>query len=115
MELKLETYKTENGKDVIDKTFIRDDFKLKYGTVEDFVNIIDFEQIKTGSDAEITLLAMKAVANGADVINNLLKKVFIDITDEDLRNTNVETIVKVLVDLVKFTILEVMSGATGKN
>lgn len=115
MELKLETYKTENGKEVIDKSFYTNDFKLKYGTVEDFVNIIDFEQIKTGSDTEITLLAMKAIANGKDVINDLLKKVFIDITDEDLRNTNVETIVKVLVDLVKFTILEVMSGATGKN
>ncbi len=115
MELKLDTYKLENGKEVIDKTFYSQDFSLKYGTVEDFVGIIDFEQIKTGSDAEIALLIWKAIANGTDIINSLLKKVFIGITDEDLRNANTASIVKVLVDLAQFTILEVMNGATGKN
>ncbi len=115
MELKLETYKTENGKEVIDKTFYAEDFKLKYGTVTDFVEIIDFEQLKTGSDAEIVLLVWKAVVNGKDIINSLLKRIFTNLTDEDLRNTNIDAIVKVLVDLAKFTILEVMNGATGKN
>ena len=44
--MKLNIYKKENGKKVIAKTYEAETYDLMYGTVEDFLNLIDVQNIK---------------------------------------------------------------------
>ena len=50
-----------------------------------------------------------------DTIKSLLKDVFEDLTDEDLKNTRVSEIVKVLTQIIRYSIMEITKGKDGKN
>ena len=45
MELKLVTYKKENGKKVVDNTFCASEYTLSFGTIENFIKVIDIETL----------------------------------------------------------------------
>lgn len=111
MNLKLNIYKKRE----IIKTYESDTYDLLLGTVEDFLGIIDLDKIKTGSDAEIIKLVGQACVSGMDIIKSLLKDVFEDLTDEDLKNTRVSEIVKVLTQIIRYSIMEITKGKDGKN
>ena len=49
MELKLVTYKKENGKKIVDKTFCASEYTLSFGTIENFIKVIDIETLTTVS------------------------------------------------------------------
>lgn len=111
MEIKLDIYKK---KEII-KTYKTDTYDLMFGTVEDFANLINIDKLKTCTDAEIIKLAGKAMFSGMDIIKVLLKDVFTGLTDEELRHTKSKDIVKVLVEIVKFTLNEIGKSITSKN
>lgn len=111
MKLKLNIYKKRQ----IEKTYECDTYDLMYGTVEDFLNLIDIDQLKTGSDTEIIKMVGNACIHGMDTIKSLLKDVFEDLTDEDLKNTKISEIASVLINIVKYSIAEITKGAKGKN
>lgn len=97
------------------KTYEAETYDLMFGTVEDFIELVDLDKLQTGSDAEIIKLVGGVVLKGMDVIKPLLKDVFEGLTDEELRNTKVSEIASVLVDIVKFAVTELSKGANGKN
>ena len=105
MELKLNIYNKKN----IEKTYSTDTYDLMFGTVEDFMDLIDVDQIKTGTDTEIAMVVVKAIPKGMGTIKELLKDVFEGLTDSELKNTKVKDITKVLVAIVKSSILEMMT------
>ena len=111
MNLKLNIYKKRE----IIKTYESDTYDLLFGTVEDFLGLIDLDKIKTGSDAEIIKLVGQACIGGMDTIKSLLKDVFEDLTDEDLKNTRVSEIVKVLTQIIRYSIMGITKGKDGKN
>lgn len=111
MEIKLDIYKK---KEII-KTYKTDTYDLMFGTVEDFANLINIDELKTCTDAEIIKLVGKAIFSGMDIIKVLLKDVFVGLTDEELRNTKSKDIAKVLVEIVKFTLNEIGKSVTSKN
>lgn len=111
MELKLNIYNKKN----IEKTYITDTYDLMFGTVEDFMDLIDVDQIKTGTDTEIAMLVVKAIPKGMGTIKVLLKDVFDGLTDEELKNTKVRDISKVLIEIIKSSILEINKGVDQKN
>lgn len=111
MELKLNVYKKRE----IEKTYVCDTYDLMFGTVEDFLELIDVDNLKTGSDEELILLIGKAVPKGMETIKTLLKDVFEGITDEELKNTKVKDITKVLLIIVKSSIAELGKGINEKN
>ena len=106
MELKLNIY---NKKEIV-KTYTNDTYDLMFGTVEDFL-----DELKTGTDTEIIKLVGKACMKGMSTVKALLKDVFEDITDEELKNTKISEISAVLINIVKYSVGEISKGARGKN
>ena len=88
------------------KTYTADAYDLLWSTVEDVANAVNLDEIKTGTDAEIMKLVLNLVLKSMGTVRELMKDVFDGITDEELRNTKVKEIAQVLVDVVKFTILQ---------
>ena len=97
------------------KTYEAETYDLMFGTVEDFIDLVDLDKLQTGSDAEIIKLAGDVVLKGMNVIKPLLKDVFEGLTDEELRNTKVSEIASVLIEIIKFAVTELSKGANGKN
>lgn len=111
MELKLNVY---NKKEIV-KTYTAETYDLMFGTVEDLIDLIDLDKLKTGSDVEIIKLVGNVVMNGLGIIKPLLKDIFEGLTDNELRNTKTSEIASVLVEVVKFTITQMSKGENGKN
>ena len=109
--MKLNIY--ENKK--IINTYEADTYDLMFGTVEDLIEIVNLDQLKSGDDVEIIKLVGKTVINGMDVIKPLVKDIFEGLTDEELRNVKVSEIASVLVDVIKFAIAQMSKGANLKN
>ncbi|MCQ2978210.1 MAG: hypothetical protein MJ245_00230 [Clostridia bacterium] len=111
MELKLNIY---NKKEIV-KTYTAETYDLMFGTVEDLIGLIDLDTIQTGSDNELFKLILDVVIKGFDVIKPLIKDIFDGVTDEELRNVHTADIASVLVEVVKFTIVQATKGGNGKN
>lgn len=111
MELKLNIYEKKQ----VVKTFTAETYDLLFGTVEDLIDLIDLDKLKTGSDVELLKIAMDVVMRGLNVIKPLLKDVFDGLSDDDLRNAKTSEIASVLVEIVKFTIAQIGKGDNGKN
>lgn len=116
MELKLNVY----NKDKVEKTYIAESYNIMFGTVEDLINAIDFDKLKTGKDGKLVDDELiKAVAGAVPkifgMIKPLLKDVFPGLTDEEIKKVRFLEVAKVIVNIIKFTAAQVMEGATGKN
>ena len=111
MELKINIY----NKREITKTYTNDTYDLMFGTIEDFMDLINVDELKTGDDKEIVVLVGKALPKGMGTIKALLKDVFEGMTDEELKHTKVKEITKVLVNIVKSSITEIGKGIDEKN
>lgn len=111
MELKLNVY---DKKEIV-KTYTAETYDIMFGTVEDLVEIIDLDSVQNGNDGEIIKLALKLVINGMDILKPLLKDIFDGLTDEELKRTKVSEVANVLVEVVKFTISQIMKGQNSKN
>lgn len=85
--IELNVYKKGSKKDIA-KTHTVDGYELMLGTVEDFMNIIDVD--KLGDSIEATKMVMKCYKQ----IAPLLKDIFPELTDEDLRNVKATEVVK---------------------
>ena len=96
------------------KTYETDAYDLMFGTVEDIADAIKLDELKTGSDPEIIKLVGNLVLSSMDTVKNLLKDIFEGITDEELKKTKVSEIATVLIEVVKFTIMQLSAG-NGKN
>ena len=92
------------SKKKIAKTYEADTYDLMFGTVEDVANAINLDALKTGEDVEIIKMAGNLVLSSMDTVKDLLKDIFDGLTDEEIKNTKVQEIAVVLVDVVKFTI-----------
>lgn len=111
MELKLNIYEKKEVK----KTYICDTYDLMFGTIEDFLELANVDELKEGTDAEILILVGKAIPKGMGIIKSLLKDVFEGITDEELKNTRVNEIAKLLLNIIKYSITEIGIGVNQKK
>jgi len=112
MELKLNIYKKKE----IVNTYTTESYDLLFGTVEDFIELVDLDKLEKGTDAEIIKLVGNVIIKGGlEVIKPLIKDIFDGLTDEELRQTKVSEIAKVLVEVVKFAISQMSIGNDGKN
>ena len=111
MDLKLNIYEKKK----IVKTYTAETYDLMFGTVEDLIDLIDLDQLKNGTDAEIIKLVGKVIINGMGIIKPLLKDIIEGLTDEELKKTKVSEISTALVEIVKFSISQITKGTNGKN
>ncbi len=111
MELKLNIYKK---KEVI-KTYKTETYDLMFGTVEDLIDLIDLDKLDKGTDAEIIKLVGNMLMKGINIFKPLLKDIFEGLTDDELKNAKVSEIATALVEVVKFSVLQIKQGSNGKN
>ncbi len=112
MELKLNIY---NKKEIV-KTYTAETYDIMFGTVEDLIDVLDLENLKTGSDVELIQLATKLIVSSKDeIIKPLLKDIFDGLTDDELKNTKVKELASVFINIVRYSIDQITSGNNGKN
>lgn len=109
--MKLNVYE----KKTVVKTYEADTYDLMFGVVEDVADAINLDTLKTGSDAEIIKMVGNLVLKSMPTVKDLLKDIFEGITDEELKHTKVKEIAAVLIDVVRYTIIQLNKGVTGKN
>ena len=109
--MKLNIY---NKKEIV-KTYVADTYDLKFGTVEDVAAAVNLDALNLNSNSEIIKAVGNLVMHSLDTVKDLLKDVFDDITDEELKNTKIKEIAAVLVEIVKYTIQQINKGVDGKN
>ncbi|MCC0670826.1 hypothetical protein IC216_02355 [Clostridioides sp. ES-S-0145-01] len=108
MELKLNIYSKDN-KNKIEKTYTTDTVNIMFGTIEDIFEIVDIEKINNNEEI------VKTVIKGLKLLKPFLKNVFDDLTDDELRQTNIKELVVVFVEIFKYTFNEIMGMPNSKN
>ena len=92
--MKLNIYKNQHE---IEKTYQIDNYDLMYGTVEDILSI--FDEIDDLSD---NMEIFKVIKNNRSKLNDLLKDIFPDLADEELRRIKLKELVPVFMELFDF-------------
>ena len=103
-DLKLNIY---NGK-TIEKTYIADEIDIMFGTVEDLLDVIDFDNLN--DEKEVVKVVIKTLNN----LKPFLKQIFDGLTDDEIKRTKVKELVPLFVDIVKYTMDE-LKALMSKN
>lgn len=111
MELKLNIYEKRK----IVKQYKAETYDVMFGTIEDLMDVVDFEKFKSGKDEDLIQGVAMTIPKVLGLIKPLLKDIFDGLTDDEIKKCRISDIAKVLVEIVKFTIVQVSQGATGKN
>lgn len=88
------------------KTYEADTYDLMFGTIEDVAEAVNLDSLKTGADVEIIKMIGNLVMNSMGTIKDLLKDIFDGITDEEIKKTKVSEIASVLLDVIKYTLVQ---------
>lgn len=109
--MKLDIYKNKN----IVKTYETDEYSLMFGTIQEFIKIVKLDELKSTSEEEIGNLVLKAIPNSIDLISHLMKDIFDELTDDELKNVRLKDIATVIIEVIKYAISEMMVGINSKN
>jgi hypothetical protein len=99
MELTLNIYE---GKKVI-KTYKAQTIDFSFGVVEDVLDALNFESMKTGSNAEIASMVIKC----SKQLKPFLMDIFDGLTADEVRHTHIQDIIKVFKDLYRYATNEI--------
>lgn len=105
--LKLNIYRADDHA-VIEKTYESDTFEIMFGTLEDFMQVIKFDQVK--SKQQVAANALRAFGS----LRPLLKDVFHGVTDDELNRTKVPELIPLFADIFEAAVNE-LSLVQGKN
>lgn len=112
MELKLNIY---DGRE-IEKTYTASECDIMFGTVEDFIALVDTDKLsESASDKDLIVAVTKLLCGGLGEVKTLLKDVFVGVTDDELKRTKMSELVPILVRIVKFSFAEIMSIVSTKK
>ena len=107
MELKLNVYK--HGE--VEKTYQTDTCDILFGTVDDILELIDIDKLdKKDNEIEIAKIVVKAIPK----LKDLLKDVFIGITEEEIKRTKLRELVPLFINIFKFSVNGIMCTNEGK-
>ena len=103
-DLRLNIY---NGK-TIEKTYVAEEIDIMFGTVEDLLDVIDFDNLN--DEKEVVKVVIKTLNN----LKPFLKQIFDGLTDDEIKRTKVKELVPLFVDIVKYTMDE-LKALMSKN
>lgn len=90
--LKLNIY-SETDKNEVEKTYTADGYDLMLGTTEDILGIIDVDKINDQNEL------IKMIIKGYHLLKPLLKDIFTDLTDEELRRVKFKELIPLFQDV----------------
>lgn len=99
--IKLNVYSNDNKREIVN-TFEADKMFVRFGAVEEICNIIT-------PDMDETALSF-AVLRNIGMVKEIIKDIFVGITDEDIENTDAGEIGSVLYDVLMYVIVSFMGG-----
>lgn len=103
MQLVLNIYE---GQEVI-KTYTAETINFSFGVIEDILDALDFENMKTGSKPELAGIVIKC----SKQLKPFLRDLFPGVTDEEIRNTRIQNIIEVFKGLYKYATEELGKAA----
>ena len=103
-DLKLNIY---DGKS-IEKTYVAEEIDIMFGTVEDLLDVIDFDNLS--DEKEVVKVVIKTLNN----LKPFLKQIFDGLTDDEIKRTKVKELVPLFVDIVTYT-MEELKALMSKN
>lgn len=106
MELKLPIY---DGANIV-KTYTVETINFSFGVVEDILNALNVEEMKTGDNKEIAVMIIKC----SKQLKPFLMDLFEGVTAEEIRHTKIQDLIIVFRGLYQYATGEIMN-ATAKN
>ena len=112
MHLVLNIY---SGK-TVEKVYTADEFDIMFGTVEDLINLVDVDRL-SGNVTDTDFIGAVAVLlkGGFRQVKTLLKELFPDVTDEELKRAKMKEVLAVLVQVLKYGFSEMAESRNAKN
>ena len=109
MEIKLKIY---NGNEV-EKVYTAETIDFSFGVIEDVLDALDLENMKTGSKAELASVIIKC----SKQLRPFLKDIFPGVSDEEIRRTHIQNLVEVFRGLYQYATAELgaVTEGTEKN
>lgn len=95
----------------IEKTYTAGTIDCSFGVVEDILNALNFESIKTGNKFELAAMVIKCM----DQLKPFLKEIFAGVTDEELRKAKMSNIVDIFKNVYYFANVELGKVTDEKN
>lgn len=111
MEMRLPVYK---GKEV-EKEYRAEEYSVMFGTAEDIISLFDIEKLANADDRELAKAVAAAIPKAIGMLKPLLKEIFDGLTDEEIRRCKVTDIARVVVEVSKFTMKQIVDGSHSKN
>lgn len=114
MKLELNIYSNERNEDgtrKIEKTYESTTADMLYAPVEDMLNVLDLQNIKEMEKEQLLIV----IATMLKQIKPILKDVFYGLTDEELRYTKTKEVMRVVFDILKYSIDEIVPKKEQKN
>lgn len=102
-------------KNEVVKTFECENYDLKFGVVEDVIELFDFEDLKSSSDIELIKIVGRVIPKSLGSIKDLMKDIFNGLTDKDLKNTTIKELAGVLIEVVKYALNQISEGINQKK
>ena len=98
------------------KTYETDSYDLMFGTLEDFLNVID-EKIFSDdvSNIDFAKFGLTAIKSCLNEVKPLLFDVFEGLTEEELRKTKTSELIGVVYAIAKYSFAEINGIGSGKN
>lgn len=117
MELKLNIY-TDDFCTEIARVATAGEFKLSLGICEDVLDIINIDMWEGGldalSDESMRELSIGIIRDAFPFFKKIIKRLF-NLTDEEVRNTDLVDIAKVVVAIIKYSISQLRSSLGVNN
>ena len=98
MEIKLHIYE---GRKVV-KTYTAESVDLSFGVIEDVIDALDFENMKTGDNKEMAKMLIKC----KDQIKPFLMDIFDGLTADEVRHTRTQNLIDVFRGLYNYAVSE---------
>lgn len=95
------------------KTFTTSTYDLRFGTVEDALNIVTTEDLDLGDNVALVKSVMKLATRSMDTVKGLLLDIFDGLTETELRDAQLKEIALVLIEVVRYAVSQMAGG--GKN
>lgn len=100
MELRLNIY---DKKRQVVKTYTRQDYNVFWGTIEDFLNVLDVDALVNAKSSDDLFAALARLLNvHRETINPLMFDIFEGLTEEELKYTTAKEIITVLAGVCGF-------------
>lgn len=112
MQLNLNIYR---GRE-IEKVYTADEYDIMFGTVEDLINLIDVDSLTGGkSDADFVGAIAALLKGGMGEVRSLIKEIFPEVTDEELKRVKMKDVVAILVNVLKYGFVNMSGASNSKN